>query len=100
MADYITFTLSDKIDMLGQLERRRMLGAVKSQGSGDRVATEFTGTTEHLLNEIEKLKDAIRCDPGFNNTNPLWAALMADRRRQITRVSFGGAYGNQGHYGY
>ena len=93
MAEYTTFTLEDKISMLNQLERRRMLGAVKSQGSGDRVATEFTADTAHLLNEIQKLQDSIWEDPHFDNSNPLYAALAANRRPGITRVNFGGAYG-------
>lgn len=90
--DYVTFSLADKIDLLGQLERRRMLGSIKSQGSGDRVATEFTGDTSHLLNEIEKLKESIRRDPGFKNNNPLWCALMDDRPQAITRGDFGGGF--------
>lgn len=98
--DYVTFSLADKISLLGQLEQRRMLGSVKSQGSGDRVATEFTGDTPHLLNEIEKIKESIRRDPSFNNTNPLWNALMCDRPRGITKTDFGGGAGNHGYYGY
>lgn len=90
--DYVTFTLADKISMLNQLERRRMLGAVKSQGSGDRVATEFTASTADMLNEIEKLKESIRRDPDFDNSNSLWEALMRDRPQGITRGFFGGAY--------
>ncbi len=100
MADYVTFSLADKIDLLGQLERRRMLGSVKSQGSGDRVATEFTGDTPHLLNEIEKLKESIRRDPGFKNDNPLWSALMQDLPKAVTRCDFGGGFtwGHGGSY--
>jgi hypothetical protein len=98
MADFVTLSLSDKISLLAQLERRQVLGSMKSQGSGERVATEFTGDTAHLLNQISKLQEAIRRDPDFNNQNPLWEALMRDRPQAQTRVSFGGSQGNAGHY--
>ena len=67
-------------------------GARMGEAGRVRVATEFTGDTPHLLNEIEKLKESIRRDPGFNNSNPLWCALMQDRPQAITRGNFGGAY--------
>lgn len=85
---FTTFSLADKISLLQQLEKRSVLGAVKSQGSGERVATEFTADTAHLMNQIEQLKDAIRADPGFDNNNPLWDALTRDRRHSITRTRF------------
>ena len=99
MSDFITLSLEDKISLLTQLEKRRVLGAVQEQGSGDRVSTKFSADTAHLLNEIEKLKEAIRRDPGFKCDNPLWPALMQDRPRGITPVSFGGAYGGWGRDG-
>jgi hypothetical protein len=96
MADFVTLTLADKISLLTQLEQRQVLGSMKSQGSGERVTTEFTGDTAHLLNQISKLQEAIRRDPGFKDDNLLWPALMgANRPKAITRVSFGGAYGGE-----
>ncbi len=90
MSDFVTYTLTKKISLLSQLEDRRILGAVVQQDSGGRVGTKFSADTAHLLNEIEKLKQSIRNDPGFNESNVLWDALMGDRPRAITPVSFGG----------
>ncbi len=101
MADFVTLSLADKIDLLTQLEKRRVLGAVQEQGSGDRVSTKFSADSAHLLNEIEKLKTAIRRDPGFNSNNPLWDALTQDCPQGITRTSFNGGhtwgYGSNGY---
>ena len=101
MSDFITFSLADKISLLTQLEQRQVLGSVKSQGSGDRVATEFTGDTAHLMNQIEKLKESIRRDPDFKSNHPLYCTLMKNRPQGITRGVFGGGhtwgYGQSGY---
>ena len=77
---YESFSLGDKISLWKQLEQRRALGSVKSQGSGERVATEFTGDTPHLLNEIQLLMDSIRNDPDFDDQNQYYDAIMGARR--------------------
>ena len=101
MADFVTLSLADKISLLTQLEQRQVLGSVKSQGSGDRVATEFTGDTAHLMNQIEKLKESIRRDPNFKSDHPLYCALMKNRPQGITRADFGGGQNwGWGHNGY
>ena len=63
--------------------------------------TEFATDTAHLLNEIEKLKEAIRRDPAFKSDNPLWCALMENRPQGITRADFGGGHTwGRGRNGY
>lgn len=101
MADFVTLSLADKISLLTQFEQRSVLGAVVEQGSGDRVSTKFSSDTAHLLNQIEKLKESIRRDPGFKCDNPLWQALMQDRPQGITRSDFGGGHTwGRGRNGY
>lgn len=82
---YESFTLADKISLWQQLERRRPLGAVKSQGSGDRVATEFTNTSADLRQEIALLVDSIAHDPGFDDSNQYYDAIMGAQRPGQTK---------------
>lgn len=103
MGHFTTFSLDEKISLLKQLEMRQVLGPLKQQGSGDRVATEFDTKDINIENQIEKLKNAILDDPNFNNTNPLWSVLTKGERRGITRTDFGGqsaGYGGSGDRWY
>ena len=80
MASYVTFTLSQKIARLGELEQRQALGPVQSSRQGGGVQTDFDTKNINLEREIQKLIDAILADPGFDSDNPLWDALQGSRR--------------------
>lgn len=77
---YVTFTLQRKIQRLQELENRQALGPMKVQGSGDRVSTEFDTKDINIEHEIAKLIDSILTDPGFNDSNPFYAAIVAAQR--------------------
>jgi hypothetical protein len=85
MASYVTMSLQDKISLLTQMERTQSLGQVTRQESGGRVITEFSTQNINLENEIQKLMDSIRNDPGFDSNNPLYNAIMAAQRPGQTR---------------
>jgi hypothetical protein len=77
---YDSFSLEEKISLWKQLDRRRALGPLKTQGSGERVSTEFDTSKVNLAQEIEYLMDSIRNDPLFDASNQYYDVLMGNRR--------------------
>lgn len=88
MANYVTLDITEKIDLLKQLERRQIVGPVSVSQQGGGVRTEFDTKGVNLERQITELIAAILADPEFTSDNPLWDALQQARRGGTTRVVF------------